>query len=532
MSLDVRTTSFQVNQNHTDFISACDQADQTRRLGNTLNFIARLVYGQRSDNYNHNKTTKDPSKIIENPYTFLDTLYQDKRLLEIPGVVPWLQENSFCNFTHKFNFALLTRLISKHYGLTLNTKISQGVGMKLAESYSSYQALLQLFYQDPKQNQKPSLPGYKQTYGYVEYNKQALKRGQLKIHEQSKVTQVIPTGWKEGFLLPGHLKLSDIRSVRLIPVHSQAFTLEAVYHVDVPDTKWSELDDQQALAELQRLQKAGTLPLVSSCDLGQNVLGAFVFSDGRTPMLLNGKPLKGINQRANKENALLRSIHDTERKNVYNKNKKVAYQNETPLDQYPYPLSSQALDRLWKSRNDQINLYLHTASYRVVNMLLSAGVEVLLVGWNKGFKDKINLGRKNNQNFAQIPHARFRDMLIYKCRQVGIRVIVVEESYTSKASFLDGDYIPTYGNEDREGWQPSGKRVQRGLYKSATGILIHADVNAAYNILAKHVARVPLNLVVTCRDTVVHPVWLKMPGLSHKPDTVNRQTQQTLSTAL
>ena len=532
MSLEMRTASFQVNQSHPDFLVACDQAGQARRLGNTLNFISRLVYGQRADNYNHNKTTKDASKLIDNPHTFLDPLYHDTRLLEIPGVVPWLQENSFCNFTHKFNFAPLIRLVSTHYGLTLNTKVAQSVGMKLAESYSSYNALLGLFYQDPEHNQKPSLPGYKQTYGYVEYTKQALKYGQRSLTDQHEVTQIIPTGWKEGFLLPGHLKLSDIRSVRLIPVHSKAFTLEAVYQVGVPDTRWGELDDGQTLAELRRLDQAGTLPLVASCDVGQNILGAFVFSDGRTPILLNGKPLKAINQHANKDNAKLRSIHDTERENVYRKNKLVAYHNETPIDPYPYPISSQALDRLWQSRNDQINLYLHTASSRVVRMLVSAGVEVLLVGWNKRFKDGISLGGKNNQNFAQIPHARFRDMLAYKCRAVGIRVIVVEESYTSKASFLDSDVIPTYGTSGCEGWKPSGRRIERGLYKSATGILIHADVNGAYNILAKHVTRVPLNLVVTCKDAVVHPVWLEMPGLSHKPDITDPQTRQTLSAAL
>ena len=529
---EMRTESFRVRPCHVDFLVACDQADQTRRLGNTLNFIARLVYSQRVDNYNHNTTTKDPTKIIANPYTFLDPLYQDTRLLEIPGVVGWLQTHPFCNFTHKFNFAQLVKLVSTHYGLTLNTKVAQAVGMKLAESYTSYTALLALFYQNPQQNHKPSPPGYKQNYGYVEYNKQALKKGQHTFDEQKKVTQVIPTGWGEGFLLPGHVKLSDIRSVRLIPVHAKAFTLEVVYRVQIPTTAWDGLDDQKVLAKLGKLAKAGTLPLVAACDVGQNILGAFVFSDGRTPLLLNGKPLKGINQHANKHNAKLRSVHDVERENVYDKNKQAAYTNETPVDPYPRPISSQTLDRVWQKRNDQINLYLHTASARVVKMLVCAGVEVLLVGWNTGFKDGMRLGKRNNQNFAQIPHAKFRDMLIYKCRAVGIRVIVVEESYTSKASFLDDDFIPTYGTSGCEGWKPSGRRVERGLYKSAAGILIHADINAAYNILAKHVVRVPRSLVVTCKDAVVHPVWLKMPGLSHKPDITDPRTRQTFSAAL
>ena len=129
------------------------------------------------------------------------------------------------------------------------------------------------------------------------------------------------------------------------------------------------------------------------------------------------------------------------------------------------------------------------------------------------------MGKTNNQNFSMIPLARFRDQLAYKLREKGIRVQVVEESYTSQASFLDGDHIPTYGTKDVEGWKPSGRRIHRGLYKSSKGIKIHADVNAAYNILAKHVVRIDTSLVVSDTGSVVRPVWLKMPTLEPKPRT-------------
>ena len=77
------------------------------------------------------------------------------------------------------------------------------------------------------------------------------------------------------------------------------------------------------------------------------------------------------------------------------------------------------------------------------------------------------------------------EMLTDKARLVGIEVIVVEESYTSKASFLDLDVLPTYDPQQSEKPRFSGKRERRGLYRAANGRRIHADVNASYNILRK-----------------------------------------------
>lgn len=95
------------------------------------------------------------------------------------------------------------------------------------------------------------------------------------------------------------------------------------------------------------------------------------------------------------------------------------------------------------------------------------------------------MGRRNNQTFVQIPHARFIEMLQYKAQLVGITVIVREESYTSKASFLDLDPIPSYDPKRSGKHQFSGKREKRGLYRAKDGRRIHADVNGSYNTLRK-----------------------------------------------
>ena len=109
----------------------------------------------------------------------------------------------------------------------------------------------------------------------------------------------------------------------------------------------------------------------------------------------------------------------------------------------------------------------------------------MVVGKNPFWKQEVKMGQKNNQQFVQIPHARFIEMLTYKAKLVGIQVILQEESYTSKASFLDRDPIPTYDPVRKEKPQFRGKREKRGLYRASDGRRIHADVNGSYNVLRK-----------------------------------------------
>ena len=118
-------------------------------------------------------------------------------------------------------------------------------------------------------------------------------------------------------------------------------------------------------------------------------------------------------------------------------------------------------------------------------MLVNEGIGTLVIGKNPLWKQEANMGRKNNQQFVQIPHACFIDQLTYKAKLVGIKVIIQEESYTSKASFLDLDPIPTY-SANRPG-KPvfSGKRIARSWYRASDGQVIHADINGSYNILRK-----------------------------------------------
>ncbi|MEC4816210.1 MAG: zinc ribbon domain-containing protein [Scytonema sp. PMC 1069.18] len=118
----------------------------------------------------------------------------------------------------------------------------------------------------------------------------------------------------------------------------------------------------------------------------------------------------------------------------------------------------------------------------IVDELVKTGVTLVAIGKNEQWKTSINIGKRNNQAFTQIPHARFIEMLTYKLEKVGITVKVGEESFTSKASLIDWDIIPTFDRNNKVKHKFSGKRVQRAWYISKDGFRIHADVNGAFNI--------------------------------------------------
>src|SRR5260370_892549 len=153
----------------------------------------------------------------------------------------------------------------------------------------------------------------------------------------------------------------------------------------------------------------------------------------------------------------------------------------------PSSIKTKQMQQITNTRNRRITHYLHTASKRIVDLLVEEGVGTVIIGKNPLWKQACMMGRRNNQNFVQIPYARFIEMIMYKAALVGIQVEVREESYTSKASFLDLDPIPNYKPNDEEEHSFNGKRIGRRnrLYHAKDGRKICADVNGAYNILRK-----------------------------------------------
>lgn len=315
-------------------------------------------------------------------------------------------------------------------------KVSQLVLKQSADSWKAYFQAIKAYSQDKsKFTGRPKIPGYVLKRNLVKFNTQAISRREFKQGYLVPSMSPIKIPVKPG------IKLSDVCEVRIVPKVG-CFVVEVVYEESVV-TVPTFTDSTRACA----------------IDIGLDNLATIVFNDGQTPpIIINGKPLKSENQYYNKQIASLKGF----------------------LPEGIF--TSSRIVNIIRNRNHFVNTYLHQCSRIVVKELFSQGVQQVAIGKNEQWKTSIDLGKRVNQSFVQIPHARFIEMLTDKLTSVGIKVVVGEESYTSKASFLDWDNIPTYTPNNHERYKFSGQRVSRSWYVSSDGTKIHADVQAAFNI--------------------------------------------------
>ena len=310
----------------------------------------------------------------------------------------------------------------------LPSKVSNTVLKKLGNNISSFWSLIK----KSDYKQKVRLPKYlHKTDGrfIVEFNKQTFSNKRDDNNNliicKSSLDLRIPT------------KVEKPQQVRIIPKVG-CYVIEVVYGVE-----------ENRLKQNQR---------VAAIDLGLNNLAAVVTNDGDNPILISGRKIKSINQYYNKMTSKKQAL-------------------------LPYNVfTSKSLDRLWLKRNNKISYEIHKITKFLANYFDERDVSKVIIGNNSGWKNGINIGKRNNQNFVNIPYTKFINQLTYKCKSLGITVIVREESYTSKASFLDYDEIPNYKEGAKHKF--SGKRIKRGLYRSTTR-KINADVNGAYNTMVK-----------------------------------------------
>ncbi len=253
--------------------------------------------------------------------------------------------------------------------------------------------------------------------------------------------------------IPNRIAGKSIREVRLNPLHQARF-LEAEFVYETVESTHPVRTETLAL------------------DPGVNTLAAGISTVG-TAFLIDGKRLKAENQWYNKERSRLQSMKDLQGiKGETNKLALIAY-----------------------NRENLIRDYLSKAGHLVLQYCLDNKIGRVVVGVNSGWKQEINIGHVNNQNFVQIPFWKFRRFLKYLCEKNGIEYIEITESYTSKASFLDRDELPEYDPERTDKPVFSGRRIKRGLYRSANGQTVNADLNGAANILRKALPDAELSLV-------------------------------------
>ncbi len=367
------------------------------------------------------------------------------------------------------NYYQMDKIMQKHetYRM-LPRKVSQQVLVKLHDNWKSYFQAKQAYEEDPSQFLgRPKIPEYKdkrEGRNMLVYTIQAISKTSLRV----------------GMIKPSQLGIEirtrhqNIDQVRIVPKSSGCYVVEVVYTQE---------------EEHVRLDPS----LAAAADIGVNNLIALTSNKrGFVPRLVNGRPIKSVNQCYNKQASKLQ--------------KKMSSNHHT----------SRELERVAAKRTRRIDHYMHTASRRVVDLLVAEGIGTLVIGKNPNWKQESRMRKKDNQHFVQISHARFIDMLTYKAKLVGIEVLVQEESYTSKASFLDLDPIPVYGKEGEKKPVFSGRRVKRGMYKSHSGQALNADVNGSYNIMRKALPNAfkcngigDVNKAI--RSLVVHPERIVVP---------------------
>lgn len=305
----------------------------------------------------------------------------------------------------------------------LPSKVSQQILILLDKNWKSFFASVKDYSKHPeKYLGSPKLPKYKKKlkgrniliYTIQAVSKKELKKGIIKL---------------SGTNINIKTEKQNIQQVRVVPKNNE-YVIEIVY---------------EKAEENLNLKKDNFI----SIDIGLNNL-ATITSNKINPLIVNGSVLKSVNQFYNKEKAKLQSF-------IGDKG------------------TSNRIIKLTNKRNKKISDYTHKASRYIINQCLINDIGTIIIGKNDNWKQDINIGSKNNQNFVNIPHSTFIKMIEYKAKLLGISVIITNESYTSKCSFIDNEPLLKQSKY-------LGKRVNRGLFKSANGYKINADCNGSFNI--------------------------------------------------
>ena len=321
---------------------------------------------------------------------------------------------------------------SKLRQYSINLKIVQNIVDKLKNDWTSYWKLLKMK-KNKTYDKKINIPRYKKKYNLVEYNNQVTSKKKLKLG------YIGTDKMKQGIKIANRHKDLDCKCFRIYNKNDEILC-ELIYEKEV--------------IEVEKTDR------VASIDIGLENLFTIAFNYNKKGISIKGTKLKAINQYFNKIKASLQSI--------------------LPSKQYV----SKFINQLLYKRTEQLRNYIGYYTNKLIEILRTERVSKLVVGYNKEWKQEINIGSKNNQSFVSIPFRKILDILRYKLEDNGIEYKEQEESYTSKASYLDNDDIPIY-KEETEEIKFSGRRIKRGIYKSKQGKIINADLNGALNILKK-----------------------------------------------
>lgn len=352
---------------------------------------------------------------------------------------------------------------NSHFG-AMYVSSSQQTCNAVAEAFKSFKELIKAFNKGEIER-KPSPPKYRKPGGLytisfpVKWLKFTAEGIRIPLGRKVKAWFGIDCFYLP---MPTNLNFKDIKEVRILP-KNRCFYSEFVCKLS---TGSLSLDKLKALA----------------IDHGINNWLTCVDTLGNS-FIVDGRHLKSVNRWYNKQVSTLK-------------------ENKTQV------FWSKKLATITEKRSRQMRDATNKVARIVVNHCVLKGVGTIVFGWNKRQKDSANMGRKKNQQFVQIPTARLKDRIAQLCEQLGIDFVETEEANTSLASFLDGDSLPKHG-EKPSWWKASGKRVKRGLYRTAKNWYVNADAQAAANCLAKVAVRLGLDLSRIGRGALTTPLRVR-----------------------
>lgn len=328
------------------------------------------------------------------------------------------------NYLKEYEFSTKLCKENQYDFRNLPSTVSQQVVAQAFSAIKSWMKLKKEYEKNPsKFNSKPKLPKYKRgkKQNMVVFTTSACRlKEDGYIHFVKSIISPIKT----------NIGGNKLCQVRIIP-QATCYVVEVIYEKKEQDLN---LDKDNVL----------------SIDLGLNNLCTCISNVGIKPFIVNGKIMKSFNQWYNKKKARLMSY-------IGDKG------------------TSARLKQLNNRRNFWIDDKIHKVSRFIVNFCIDNNIGNLIVGLNKGWKQNINLGRKMNQGFVEIPFSKLIDKICYKCKMIGIDFQTHEESYTSKVDHLAFEPLKKHDIY-------LGKRKRRGLFQSSTGKLINADINGAIGI--------------------------------------------------
>lgn len=357
--------------------------------------------------------------------------------LDFINEYPELAEDFNIYISEKLQFtSTFYRIICKFSRIkeySLNSKMVQNVVDILKRDWKSYWKLLKLKLES-KYTKNINIPRYKKKYSAVEYNPQVISKNKL------KKGYIGTSKMNEGFKIPKFYKEYTFKSSRAIWKNGFLY-METVYEKEVP--------------------KKRKIKKVAAVDLGGKILMSIAYNFNRRGISISANMLRSLNHYYNKMIGTMTSL-------------------------LPKGIRiSKAIQNLWRKRDEQVRNLLGYYANKLIKEFKLIGIDKFIIGKNKEQKQEIDLHSKlENRNFCMIPFNKLVEILKYKCEENGIECVEQEESYTSKASFLDNDFIPVYGTEDRE-YEFSGWRNGRTYKIKGKNQKIHADYNGALNIMRK-----------------------------------------------